>query len=408
MRALVIAGGLPQIELIKQLKERDIETLLADGSPNAVARPYCDKFFHVDVFNMEDIKDIAVAENVDFLITVCADQVLLVVAKVSEMLGLPCYIDYETCQNVSDKIRMKRIFKAHGIPTTDYVETDHLDMEIIGKLKYPLVVKPVDAYSSRGVRKVDNLEELKQYYEEAHQISRSGGVIVEEFFSGDEISVDAFVVDGEAHLLNITNSEKVKDKDRFVIYRGRYPVVASEAVMRQIEEICQKIAEGFGLVNSPLLVQLLHNGDKVSVLEFCARTGGNMKYLLIKYASGVDVIGATIDITLGGKPDLSKKNKTYNIVVNDFVYCKPGIFDHFEGFEELEKEGVIHEFHPVRIKGTKMHGVTSSSDRIAGMNIVADTVEQYNEKLHRIRNFVKVMDVNGNDIMRHDLLPDLK
>jgi biotin carboxylase len=407
MKALVIAGGLPQIELIKQLKERGIETLLADGSASAVARSFADKFFHVDVFDIEAIKSIAVNEKVDFLITVCADQVLLVVAQVSELLGLPCYIDYETCQNVSDKIRMKRIFKASGVPTTDYVETDHLDLDVIGKLKYPLVVKPVDAYSSKGVRRADNLDELRQYYEEAHQIGRSGRVIVEEFFSGEEISVDAFVVNGKSVVLNVTNSEKVKDKDRFVIFRGRYPVKATEAVMKQIEDICQKIANGFGLVNAPLLVQLLHNGDKVSVLEFCARTGGNMKYLLIKYASGIDVIGATLDITLGKSPDLSQKFERHNVVVNDFVYCNPGVFDHFEGFEELEKEGVINEFHPVRLKGTQMRGVTSSSDRIAGMNIVADTIEEYNAKRAKINSIVKVIDTNGVDIMRHDLLPEM-
>lgn len=408
MKALVIAGGLPQIELIKQLKERDIEALLADGSPAAVARPYADKFFHVDIFDVEAIKDIAVKEKVDFLITVCADQVLLVVAQVSEMLGLPCYIDYETCQDVSDKIRMKRIFKQSSIPSTDYVETDHFDMDVIGQLKYPLVVKPVDSYSSKGVRKAENLDELKLYYEEAHQIGRSGRVIVEEFFSGEEISVDAFVVNGKAQLLNVTNSEKVKDKDRFVIFRGRYPAKVSEAVMRQIEDTCQKIADGFGLVNAPLLVQLLHDGDKVSVLEICARTGGNMKYLLIKYSSGVDVIGATLDITLGQKPDLIPKYKKHNVVVNDFVYCKPGTFDHFEGFEELEKEGIINEFHPVRLKGTVMQGVTSSSDRIAGMNIVADSIDEYNKKLKLINKSVKVIDSEGEDIMRHDLLPEMK
>lgn len=407
MKSLVIAGGVPQIELIKQLKARGIETLLADGSPSAVARPYCDKFYHVDVFDMESIKEIAVNEQVDFLITVCADQVLLVVAKVSEMLGLPCYIDYETCQNVSDKIRMKRIFKANSIPTTDYVETGSLDMDVIGKLKFPLVVKPVDAYSSKGVRKADNLEELKKYYEEALCISRSGGVIVEEFFAGEEISVDAFVVNGKAKVLNVTNSEKVKDKDRFVIFRGRYPVKASDAVLKQIDEIAQKIADGFGLVNAPLLIQLLHQGDKVSVLEFCARTGGNMKYLLIKYSTGVDVIGATIDITLGKEPDLSPKAKRYNIVVNDFIYCKPGVFDHFEGFEEMERQGLINEFHPVRIKGTVMRGVTSSSDRVAGMNIVADNIDQYNEKRRIINEQVRVIDTEGNDIMRHDLIPEM-
>ena len=408
MKALIIAGGLPQIELIKQLKNRGITTLLADGSPYAIARPYADEFYHVDVFDMEAIKNIAVKEHVDFLITVCADQVLLVVAKVSEMLGLPCYIDYETCQNVSDKIRMKRIFKENGIPTSDYVEADHLDMNVVGKLKFPLVVKPVDSYSSKGVRKVMNVEELKTYYEEAHKISRSGGVIVEEYFDGEEISVDAFVVNGKAKILSVTNSEKVKDKDRFVIFRGRYPVATSAGVLKQIEDIAQKIADAFQLVNAPLLIQLLSNGEEVSVLEFCARTGGNMKYLLIKYSCGVDVIAATIDITLGLQPDLTIKDTGHNIVVNEFIYCRPGVFDHFEGFEELEKAGLINEFHPVRIKGTEMRGVTSSSDRIAVMNIVADSIDQYNEKLQKINASVKVIDANGNDIMRHDLLPQLK
>lgn len=408
MKALVIAGGLPQIELIRQLKERGIEALLADGSPAAVARPYADKFFHVDIFNIEAIKKIAIEENVDFLITVCADQVLLVVAEVSEMLGLPCYIDFETGKNVSDKIRMKRIFKKLGVPTTDYVETDHLDFNIINHLTYPLVVKPVDAYSSKGVRKAENEEELKQYYEEAQKIGRSGRVIVEEFFEGKEISVDAFVVNGKAKILNVTNSEKVKDKDRFVIFRGRYPAKISSTVMSKIEKVAQVIAEGFGLVNAPLLIQLLATDDRISVLEFCARTGGNMKYLLIKYASGVDVIGATLDITLGMTPDLTPKFEKHHIVVNDFVYCLPGVFDHLEGFDELEKQGIIKEFHPVRLKGTQMKGVTSSSDRIVGMNIVADTLEEYNAKREIINKSVKVVDVNGLDIMRHDLLQEMR
>lgn len=408
MKALVIAGGIPQIELIKQLKCRGIIAILADGNSNAVARPYADIFYHVNIFDVPAIKAIAEKERVDFLLTVCADQVLLVVAQVSEMLGLPCYIDYKTAQDVSDKIRMKRIFKEIGVPTTDYVEMKCLDMNEISHLRYPLVIKPVDSYSSKGVRKAENEEELRRFYSEAQQISRSGSVIVEEFFSGDEISVDAFVVNGRAKILTVTNSEKVKDEDRFVIFRGKYPAVVSKAVMRKIEDIAQRIADGFGLVNAPLLIQLLNYGDDVSVLEFCARTGGNMKWLLIKYSCGVDVITATIDITLGQEPRLEQKDMGHNIVVNDFIYCYPGVFDHFEGFDEMVKRGIINEFHPVRIRGTEMHGVTSSSDRIAGMNIVAESVDDFNRKQKVLLDSVKVIDINGDDIMRRDLLTPLQ
>ncbi len=408
MKALVVAGGIPQIELIRQLKERGIETVLVDGNAAAVARPFADKFYRVDIFDIPAVKIIAEKEQVDFILTVCADQVLLVVAQASEELGLPCYIDYETAQAVSDKIKMKTLFKQIGVPTTDYITTDYLDEEAVSRLRFPLVVKPIDAYSSKGVRKAANINELRRFYTEAREISRSGGVIIEEYFQGEEISVDAFVTGGKAKILTVTNSEKVRNKDRFVIFRGRYPAAVSDTVLQKIEEIAQKIAEGFGLWESPLLIQLLHDGDKVSVLEFCARTGGGMKWLMIKHACGVDVIKATIDITLGLTPDLKRRDTGNKIVVNDFIYCRPGIFDHLEGFEEMHEQGLINEYRLIRTKGTVMRGVTSSSDRIAGMNIVADSIEEFNEKEKKILETIKVVDADGKNIMRKDLLPPLR
>jgi len=408
MKALVIAGGLAQIELIKQLKERGITTVLIDGNANALARPYADKFCQLPIFDIEAVKNLAVEEKVDFLITCCADQVLLVVAQVSEMLGLPCYIDYQTGLNVSDKKYMKRIFHENNIPTSRHVELMELDWEQVKDLQYPLVVKPVDAYSSRGVRKALNPEELERYFNEAAQISRSGGVIVEEFVSGTEISVDVYVENGVAKVLCVSNSEKINDADRFIIFRGRYPVAASQQIMDQIQVVAQQIADAFGLVDSPMLIQMINTGERVSVLEFCARTGGNMKYLLIKRACGFDVIKAVIDLAVGVKPHVELRAPENKYIVNDFIYCKPGVFDHLEGFEELMAEGIITDYCQIRPKGMKVSGVTSSSDRIAGFTVQADTLEEFNRK-HRIAvESLRVMDAEGNDMMRHDLLPDLK
>lgn len=407
MKAFVLAGGLPQIELIKQLKARNITTVLADGNENALARPYADVFYQLPIFDIEAVKEVAVKEKVDFLITVCADQVLLVVAQVSGMLGLPCYIDYQTAVNVSDKRYMKKIFWANNIPTSKYKELRVLDMEEIKELKYPLVVKPVDGYSSKGVCRVENEEELKFRFENASQISRNGGVIVEEFCTGEEISVDVYVENGKAHLLCVSNSEKIADKDKFVIFRGRYPVNATPQVMDKIQKVAQQIADAFGIVDAPMLIQMINDGENVSVLEFCARTGGNMKYLLIKRSCGFDVIKAVIDLTLGEKPTVQLKEPENKYIVNDFIYCNPGVYEKAEGFEELIRDGIITDYHIIRPKGMKFTGVNSSSDRIAGFTVQADTLEDFNKK-HRIAvETMKIIDTDGNDIMRHDLLPNL-
>ena len=408
MKALVVAGGLPQITLIKELKELGIITVLIDGSSNALAREYADLFYQVNIFDIEAVKNIAFEEKVDFLITVCADQVLLVVAQVSELLGLPWYIDYETARKVSDKELMKKIFIDNNIPTSRYVVMSEMDFEKISHLNYPLIVKPVDAYSSKGVRKVSNNTELRDAFEEAVRISRSNNAIVEEFFSGEEISVDLFVEDGVAKVLCVSNSEKVKDDNHFVIFRGRYPVHASEALLENIREVSQKIADSFCIENAPMLVQMLSDGNRVSVLEFCARTGGAMKWLLIQRASGVDVIKGVIDLTLGKKPQISIRKPETRIIVNDFIYCSPGIFDRLDGFEEQQQKGNITDFRCLRPKGMKFTGaVLSSSDRVAGVTIQADTIEEFNKKHREFVKSVKVLDINGKDIMRHDLLPDL-
>lgn len=407
MKAFVLAGGLPQITLIQELKSRNITTILGDGSENALARPYADKFYQVNIFDIEAVRNIAVQEKVDFLITCCADQVLLVVAQVSELLGLPWYLDYNTAKLVSDKELMKKIFVENNIPTSRYVVMDELDMSRIRHLQYPLIVKPVDAYSSKGVRKVHSREELISSFKDAVQISRTNTALVEEFFDGEEISVDIFVVDGKVNILCVSNSEKIKDDGRFVIFRGRYPVHASGALLAEIQAVSQKIADAFRIQNAPMLVQMITDGERVSVLEFCARTGGGMKYLLIRHSCGVDVIKAVVDMTMGFKPDIEVCPPENHYIVNDFIYCRPGVFSHLEGFEEQLDKGNISDYHCLRPKKMRLTGIASSSDRVAGVTIQADTLEEFNQKHRAFVNSVKVLDMDGTDIMRHDLLPEL-
>lgn len=408
MKALVLAGSCSQIVLLKQLRERNIITVLLDNNPNAIAIPYADKFIRVNILDMDAVKAIAVEEKADFLITVCADQVLLTVAKISEELGLPCYIDYDTTCKVSDKGYMKDIFSKNGIPTSKHAFMSELDMQKITEMQFPLVVKPVDAYSSKGVRKVTNDEELHQFFREAAEISRSGVVIVEEYVEGAELTVDFEVVDGKAHLLSASNTEKVHYKDRFLAFRTRFPAAVSKETVERVAEIGQKIADAFGLKNTPMLVQLLTDDKRESVLEFCARTGGGAKYLLVKAATGFDPIKAVVDLTLGVPVSVDEIKSESKFITNEFLYAYPGVFDHLEGFEELKQNGTIAEYWQFKWQGAVVQNAATSSDRIASVTIYADSQEELVEKHNLIANTIKIIDTDGNDIMRHDLLHELK
>lgn len=407
MKALVVAGGLPQAELLDNLKRRGITTVLVDMNEKCMARPHADIFYATSTLDVEGVKQVAIKEKVDFLITVCADQVLLVVAEISEALNLPCYIDYETGKNVSDKGFMKRIFKENGVPTTNYVVATELANVDLSGLRYPLVVKPVDAYSSRGVKRVENYEELSVAFESAKEISRSKNVIVEEFFEGQELTVDVYVENGKAHVLCVSALYKVPGNNKFVIHRGVYPAPYDQSVLAKIEDTANKIAKGFGLFNTPMLIQLITDGKDISVVEFCARTGGGIKFRAIKSATGFDVVDAVVELTLGNKPKVEIK-KSGEMVVNEFLYCSEGEFDHLEGFDELVKEGVIKEYFLLKAKGVKLGQINSSGDRIACFTVSDVDKEQLLKKHALVNQRIKVVSTEGKDILRHDIVGNLQ
>lgn len=404
MKALVLCGGIPQIALIEDLKSRGIITLLADMNENVVARPYADEFYKVSVLDVDGVTDLAREQNVDFVITVCADQVLQVVAEVSERLGLPCYIDFATAENVSKKSFMKRIFAENDIPTSRFVIMDTFEEDKIAHLQYPLIVKPVDAYSSRGVTKVTDPADVSAAFENASTISRTGKALVEEFVEGDEISVDVYVEEGVAHILCLTNLYKIGEDGKFIINRSCIPAKVSNAVAAQIADTAQKIADAFGLVNTPMLIQLITDGERISVVEFCARTGGGVKFMMVKKFSGFDVVKAVVDLTLGNKPHVESFEKPTSFTVNEFVYCHAGVLERLEGFEELLAEGVITDYKQFKSAGTVFSIINGSGDRVAYFSIEADSEEELHRR-HTLANArIHAVSVEGTDLVRHDLI----
>ena len=409
MKALVLCGGIPQAALIKELKSRGIETILADMNENVVARAFADKFYPVSALDVDAVRDLAKKESVDFLITVCADQVLQVVAQISEELGLPCYINFETAENVSKKSYMKRIFEENGVPSSSHVAVETFEFNKISKLNFPLIVKPVDSFSSRGVKRVDSIEEAIVAFENAKSISRTKTAIIEEFVEGDELTVDVYVENGVANVLSISNLYKIGEDGKFVIHRSQNPADISDEIELQIKEAAQKIATAFGLVNTPMLIQLISTGERISVIEFCARTGGGIKFSMIKKVSGFDVVSAVVDLTLGIKPhyDEAKRPET-KYTINEFLYCKPGVLDHFEGFEELLNEGVIVEYHQFKPQGYEFKQINCSGDRVGYYSVEADSREEAWRKHDIANEKIKAISINGDDLIRHDIVAKRK
>lgn len=399
-KALVLAGGVPQIQLIKELKKRNYNVILSDYLEKPVAEKYADHVYRESTLDVDAIRKIAIKEGVEIIITCCTDQALATVSKISDELGLCCYLNAESGLYVTNKQYMKEIFWDNGIPTAKYQIVRSYDE--CGEYMYPVVVKPVDCNSSKGVVKAYCEEELQGLVRYAVEISRTNTAIVEEYIEGRELSIDLFVVNGKSNILCVSLSDKLKDDSKFVICRGMYPALISESIHKKIEYIAQKIVDAFGLKNCPMLMQVIEKDDDIYVLEFSARTGGCIKYHMIELASGIDVIASTVDLFEGKipkiKPEISEKT-----IINEFIYCNPGVFGELKGFQECIENGFLESVFQLKSAGTIFDTITNSGDRVAAVTYVTDTYTEYVDKHNQVKERIQVMDIDGNDIMRHDL-----
>lgn len=402
MKVVVLAGGADQIALISELKKRGCYVVLVDYFQNPPAKEYAD--IHVVASTLDDakVKEIAQEYGADLICTACTDQALLTVAKVSEELNLPCYISYQTALNVTNKTYMKQRMTQCSIPTSRYITTREVNLSQFADFEFPLVVKPADCNSSKGVIKVHDMVQLEEKLVEAISFSRTRTAIVEEFKEGDEVSADFYIEGSNVKYLSATSSLKIKNRNSFTIKSSVYPVITQEQ-KGKIISLAQDIADAFNLNDCPLLIQMIVNGDEVNVIEFSARMGGGSKYHLIKVLSGVDIMSKYVDLILGDKPVVNPSDQVKYARMN-YVYCNPGILDRVEGFETLLADKVIDKSFVYKTRGMSITAAATSGDRAAGYLITAESQQELAKKEAVVESVLKVISAEGHDIMIHNLV----
>lgn len=404
-KIMILAGGHDQGAFIEELKSKipDVYTIVIDMNPNVLAAKIADKQLVISTMDFEKVKQAAIDEKVDYIMTACGDQPILTMGIVSEELGLPCYLSKQQVLNLTNKKNMKKLMVENDIPTAKYRSFTSKESVDDSGMEYPLIVKPADSNGSKGVRKVYSHQELMDNIDDSFGYSLSSTVILEEFNEGEEISCDFYVMDGVAYEIQKCQSNKFKANENVtsLIYQSILPPpFLTPNARKTLNEVAQKIVKPFGLENTPLHLQAIVNGDKVMVLEFSARIGGGAKYLTIQNSTGFNMLHACMLSMLGEKPEIPHHmDYPPKVFSRCHLYTVGGMFESLEGVEELMAKGIIDEFVPTKPFGVMCYPATSSGDRIGSIWISADNYTQLKEKIDEAIATLKVLDENGIDIL---------
>jgi len=227
-KVMFIGAGDYQKKGIEKAKEMGLLVIATDGNPDAPGLEIADLSYVVDVKDFKENLEIARKNVIGGVLTIASELSVRTVAYICQELRLPG-ITMETADRCTDKDIMRKAFINSNVPVPNSHSVFNLKelFTEVKKIGFPIVIKPADNAGSRGVKKVNNNNELEAAFDNAMSYSEKKKVIVEEFIEGNESSVEAFVCDGKINILTL--SDKVRTPppyllDTTVIFPSGYPL----------------------------------------------------------------------------------------------------------------------------------------------------------------------------------------
>jgi biotin carboxylase len=387
-KILILGAGTWQVPYLKKAKELGLQVFATDWSENAEGKNYADVFEPIDLKNKEATLAFAQKYHVDAIFT-SADIGVQNAAFVAKQLNLP-YQSEEIALISTNKYAMRDHAAKIGLGIPKYkVVADVQEALLTSKeIGFPLVIKPVDNFSSRGVCVIYNEEELEGFFPKSMAASFSKKVLLEEFMIGTEGSVEALVQDGEVFIMGICSKEKSPLPYRYDL-KLTYPGLFTESQFLKINEFILDLAKGYGIRNGVLHVEIMVNENRVRLIEFAIRgCGSKVVTHLMPAMLDYDVVKHLISNAFGIKQKIQFAEGKQGIL--EFIMLPKGKIKNLEGIEEVRKIPGVLDFDIERKPGDEIDVIEDGRSRPGYLLAFSNSKDGLNQLLEKAHQTYKV------------------
>jgi biotin carboxylase len=250
---------------------RNPQDVLAKASPNYLNLDYSD----VDA-------TLAAAERLGakYIVPGCNDLSYQTCAEIGARRPCPGIDTVEAARTLGNKQVFRSYAAGHGLPAPRPIA------QADAAAGRPVIVKPVDAYSGRGVTalKAPTVESVSAAMTVARQYSQSGTCLIEEYVEGQLYSHTAF--------LNPTGF----DADFIVEEHGSINPFAVDtscvvpdfdpALLREVRAAIRQIADDLQLTSGLIHTQFIADRGRFWIIEITRRCPGDLYSHLISLSTG--------------------------------------------------------------------------------------------------------------------------
>ena len=302
---LLLGGARYALPVIDAAHELGAKVVTCDYLPHNYAHAYSDDYINASIIDSEAVLAVARECKADGIMSFAADPGVVAASYAAEKLGLPFQGSYEAVSILQDKERYRAFLRDHGFncPELRIFHSADEAMAEADSIAYPVIAKPVDAAGSKGCSRVDGPEGLREAVEYALEFSRGGRCIVEQFLEkqGDSSDADGFVSDGKFTCVSFT-SQLFDPAVPNPYTPAAYTMPASLPAWAQKELVSelQRLADLLGLRDGVFNIETRVATDgKAYIMESSPRGGGNRLSEMLRLASGVDLVRASVQAALG-------------------------------------------------------------------------------------------------------------
>ena len=313
---LIIGAGIEQVPAYTTAKGLGLFVIGTDIDPEAPGLKLADHTIIASTRDadatLEGVRQVVRHIPIHGVMTM-ANDVPFTVAVVAEALGLKG-ISVRSAGLVRDKLLMKQAFEQNHVACpwfSSVADVSELKRFIETQPNKKFVIKPVDGRGARGVLLIDSESDLEWAYSEAQRWGETGRLILEEFAPGIQLSTESFLIDGVAHTpaMSERNYEYLERFSPNIIENGgTIPALLSKEEEKEVNRLIERGAAALGVSEGVVKGDIVLSpcGEPL-IIELALRlSGGWFASHQIPAATGVDLVKATIEYSVGLLPSVQK------------------------------------------------------------------------------------------------------
>ena len=263
------------------LVEAGHEVFVIGGNPDDYLARSVRNYIQLDYSNEAAALALVDQLDVSFIVPGCNDRSYLTCAVIAEAREFPGIDSVEATDTLNNKQAFRRFAEAQAIPIPRVWNVDDLPKD------RPLIVKPVDAYSGRGITVLQSISdhEVAQAIERAQEFSKSGQYLIEDFVSGQLYSHTAFIANGQIRSDHIV--EEHGSANPFAVDTSCVRYNLADPVLNAIRLDITSMARALKLVDGLVHTQFILQDNRYWFVEVTRRCPGDLYSLLIQFSTGV-------------------------------------------------------------------------------------------------------------------------